>query len=536
MIIIYFYRVPIANWFKIKNVYTLIFILLGIPFILKAQDYCEPIVSPVGSNAPTEPISLVQFGEGANAINNASSSELSVAIPKYEDFSFITMDVEKGSTYTLIVEGNTDGNNTNYITVYIDWNQNGVFSNSLSQNEKYQYTPALINSNGQDNVQMVYDITIPEDAVLGTTRMRIVKNYQAPSPDPCYPVATFGQTEDYTLNVIAANECGSVTSLYENFDDLSCCEMGVVPNCWNSIRLEGASQIISSTNPASGTSQIYQTGYGNGKISVVILPHFSNLTEGTHQFRFKVKANSGPGILEFGYVTDQNDAETFIMLESLTISNTSYDSSDSERVLLVPDTVPQEARLAIRNPGTTWAGMYWDDVYWEPISITAIEVATVNNVPAEITGQNNTLQLLANITPSTASQQVVWSIISGEELASVDSNGVVTAISNGTITVRATSIVDATKYDDINITISMVLSNIGFEKEELSLYPNPTKSLVYIQTASKVKLVELYNLSGQKMLQQTLDVINLTMLKSGIYMVKIYMEDEKTVFKKIVKD
>jgi len=160
-------------------------------------------------------------------------------------------------------------------------------------------------------------------------------------------------------------QCNIVDSFSENFDTYSAPE-SIVPTCWERLVLNGASQIISSTQPASGSSQIYQTGYGSGKVSVVIMPRISNISAGTHQFRFKAKANSGGGFLEFGYITDPADASTFVVLQPITILNSSYDAS-SERTFTVPITVPDGARLAIRNPGTSFAGHYWDDAVWEPI-------------------------------------------------------------------------------------------------------------------------------------------------------------------------
>lgn len=162
----------------------------------------------------------------------------------------------------------------------------------------------------------------------------------------------------------ASAQCNPVSSLSENFDAYSCCSMGVVPTCWDSVILGGASQIISSTQPASGTSQIYQTGYGTGKISIVILPTMTNLSDGTHRLRVKMKAN-GAGYLELGYIKDAIP-ETFVVLQPITITNTSYDST-SERIFTIPTTIPAGMRLAIRNPGTSFAGHYWDDVVWEPI-------------------------------------------------------------------------------------------------------------------------------------------------------------------------
>lgn len=174
-------------------------------------------------------------------------------------------------------------------------------------------------------------------------------------------------------------QCTAVDSFSENFDTLSCCAMGVVPTCWSSLRTTNGNQIISSTTPASGTSNVYQTGYGNGVISIVVMPELSNVNAGTHHFKFKVRVNSGPGKLDFGYVTDANDINSFVTLQSLTITNSTYDSS-AEKILDVPTSVPATARLAIRNPGTTWAGHYWDDAVWEAKSNLSVNDSEIKSV------------------------------------------------------------------------------------------------------------------------------------------------------------
>jgi uncharacterized protein YjdB len=459
------------NFFTIKQLKTLCATLL-LGFAASAQQsYCTPTWTGWAVNEPTEPITLVQLGQnGVNGIDNTSTGVVSSDTPRYEDFSAIAMNVTKGQSYTLVVKGNTDGNNINYITVYFDWNGDGTFSNATPANEaaqqvltnqpeKHQHLTALVNSTGADALQVTHNVVIPTDAFTGSIRMRIVKNYNAPSNGPCSNPFIFGQVEDYTLTIAEpVPGCPSLTELYENFDTLSCCALGLVPTCWESILVNGSNQIISGTTPASGTSNVYMNGYGADKIAIVVLPHFSNVSAGTHQFRFKVRANSSGGLLDFGYITDTSDETTFVTLEAMTINNTTYNSTDAERVFIVPATVPAGARLAIRNPGTSWAGMYWDDVYWEPIAVTSVTVATQNNVPATIVTQGGTRQLVATVNPLAVSQNVTWSIVSGAEYATVDANGLVTATGNGTVTVRATSVVDNTKYDDIEIVISYTIA------------------------------------------------------------------------------
>jgi len=370
-----------------KNFYSKLllgFLLLSTSTInAQTTTYCAPTWSGWAVNEPTEPITSVQFGTGTGSINNTTSATVSASTPRYEDFSTTSMNAQRGQTYDLKVKGNTDGNNTNYITVYFDWNGDGVFSNTTPANataqqvltnqpEKHQHTTAIINSTGADNIEMVHSVTIPNDAVLGSIRMRIVKNYNAPSPAPCANPFIFGQVEDYTLN-IANGSCPAVSSFSENFDapTLTCCNMGVVPQCWNSISTAtGANQIISTTTPASGTNNIYQFGYGTNLQSIVVMPEVTNINAGTHQFRFKLRANSGPGNLDFGYITDITNASTFVIIQTINVTNSTYNDPIAERTLTVPTTVPSTARLAIRNPGTSFAGFYWDDANWEPIPQT----------------------------------------------------------------------------------------------------------------------------------------------------------------------
>lgn len=155
--------------------------------------------------------------------------------------------------------------------------------------------------------------------------------------------------------------CGMTTSLFENFDSYS--TGSIVPGCW--VRLAGTgSQTITSTTPASGTRNIYQFNSASDTPTYVVLPIFSNINSGTHQLRLKARVSSGaPGTLVVGYVTDISNANSFVELESLSITNTSY-TNNSEYTVDVPNTVPANTRLAIKVANDS-KSYYWDDVYWE---------------------------------------------------------------------------------------------------------------------------------------------------------------------------
>ncbi len=109
------------------------------------------------------------------------------------------------------------------------------------------------------------------------------------------------------------------------------------------------------------------------------------------------------------------------------------------------------------------------------VEIEGIAVATQNDIPAEITTANGTLQLVAFIYPSEANQEVTWSVISGNEFASVDANGLVTAIANGTATIRTTSAEDNTMFDEIDVTIN-ISEEIGYCIPEF-FYPSSSAGI-----------------------------------------------------------
>ncbi|MGO3184312.1 MAG: GEVED domain-containing protein [Aequorivita sp.] len=163
--------------------------------------YCD------ATSTSVEPITRVIFSN----VDNPSSPDTSS--PGYEDFTAIVADVEAGETYSFTGEGNTNGPYIAHFTVWVDWNQNG----ELEESEKYEIG-TIENSDGTDGQQAINDIEVPADAVSGETRMRLRKRYNMSSTDPCGSY-TFGQTEDYTVNVGDGGGGGTFPAPYCEIED-----------------------------------------------------------------------------------------------------------------------------------------------------------------------------------------------------------------------------------------------------------------------------------------------------------------------------
>lgn len=148
-----------------------------------------------------EPITLVNFAN----INNTTSATVGGS-PALENFTAIVGNVSKGQTYTITIKGNTDGNFTTYINVYMDWNQDGDFTDG---GENF-YLGTITNSTGTDAIQVTGSILIPATSLNGNTRMRVIKAYGAQATS-CNTTG-YGQAEDYTLN-ITTPPCATPTSI-----------------------------------------------------------------------------------------------------------------------------------------------------------------------------------------------------------------------------------------------------------------------------------------------------------------------------------
>jgi len=68
-----------------------------------------------------------------------------------------------------------------------------------------------------------------------------------------------------------------------------------------------------------------------------------------------------------------------------------------------------------------------------------------------------------------------------------------------------------------------------------SLYPNPVKDFININSTAKVNKVSLYNADGKILLEDNSTKINLSKLQPGVYLMKIDFADGKSETQKVIK-
>lgn len=166
---------------KITLLLAAMFVAVG----MNAQ-YCTPTITNNCTGGP-ESILNVTF----QGINNTTSCELGVS-----DYTDQIAEVTRGGTHEISVSFNTDPDfPDDYVLLYIDWNQNQMLDDP---GEFYVVAGPL----GPDGFYVqTYDVSVPANAELGETRMRILINWNQPAYNGC-DVMNYGEIEDYTVNVI----------------------------------------------------------------------------------------------------------------------------------------------------------------------------------------------------------------------------------------------------------------------------------------------------------------------------------------------
>lgn len=143
-----------------------------------------------GTDASYEHIKNVTLG----TINNTTGSN-----GGYADFTSLSTSLAKGSSYTIkLTPGFASSTYTEYFSVYIDYNNNKSFADA---GEKVYSGSGTVALNGT--------FTVPSTATTGATRMRVMMK-DAAVTGPC-EVYTYGEVEDYTVNIGAAATSGATS-------------------------------------------------------------------------------------------------------------------------------------------------------------------------------------------------------------------------------------------------------------------------------------------------------------------------------------
>lgn len=89
--------------------------------------------------------------------------------------------------------------------------------------------------------------------------------------------------------------------------------------------------------------------------------------------------------------------------------------------------------------------------------------------------------------------------------------------------------------DDVKITTATLSTN-EVSKSKTSIFPNPTHGEINIRTDKKIQLSTILDASGKKVMTADSEMVNISSLPKGIYLLQVEFADGSTSREKIIKE
>ena len=184
------------------------------------------------STSNTGRITAFSTTAGVTNITNTGSG---YSTNGYGDFTSLSASQNLSTSINYSATINSIGLGVGF-AIFVDWNQDGDFTDAGEN---------VYNSSGYIYANPTGSFTVPGTAAIGSTRMRIVSNYDSGTPVSCNSGIT-GETEDYTFIVLATPCSGTPTG-------------GTITG--NPICVSGAAKLTASgyTSGLSGLSYQWET-------------------------------------------------------------------------------------------------------------------------------------------------------------------------------------------------------------------------------------------------------------------------------------
>lgn len=156
---------------------------------------------------------------------------------------------------------------------------------------------------------------------------------------------------------------------------------------------------------------------------------------------------------------------------------------------------------------------------------------------ATISTQGGTLQMEAHVLPTYADDDTyTWSVTNGTGSASINTAGLLTALTDGTVTVTATA------NDASGVTGSAVITisnqgSVGINEQNdmnsLTIFPNPATHQLNLKFKEGIEKIVIRNIEGKaiKTVVPTNNTIDISDLSKGIYLLLIQTEKGQTITK-----
>jgi hypothetical protein len=470
-------------------------------------------------------------------VNFAGINNSSVCTSGYADYTAGTAaTVTAGLSYTLDVTVGPGGNEA--VGVWIDYDQNQVFDA-----DEFTYV-----GNAEGGL-ITNSIAIPSDATPGATRMRVRNYYVTTAGNPatiylttpnssCATISTgFGETEDYTVNIIGGTDCdgtpsvGAATASVENAcsGESFTLNAAVTPIAaglsyqWQSSIDGGTTWVNLGAAQVSASyiviGQTVPTGY-----QVIVTCTASSQTATSAPISVGQNAPSECYCINaVDFVCNDGDIITNVTIGFFT--NDSDCPADETGYSDFTALGATDMTAGAANPVSVTVGPSGGGWLYESVGVWIDYNQNGTFEESEYTylgtSLNATITNDINI-PATA-------LNGNTRLRIVDAASTAAAFTAAYSCGPLTADNPYGEMEDYLVNITGGLSTKSFNSAQASVFPNPTNGIVTIRLNNQDSLqsIGVYNITGQQVMAHDYAVkandytLNLQQLPSGVYMLKL---------------
>ncbi|MCG8894460.1 T9SS type A sorting domain-containing protein [Tenacibaculum finnmarkense] len=454
----------------------------------------------------------------------------STASNGYSDYTSISTSLIKGESNTITITPKWNG--TVYSEgygVWIDYNKDGDFDDAgetVFTKAKSKTTPI----NGT--------FTIPESALNGATRMRVVLKYNA-TPTACETNIQYGEVEDYTVVIESPKSDTTAPTAPSNLSASNITQTSLILN-WTAATdnvavtgydvYQGATKVASTnTTTATITGLISETNYA---FSVKATDEEANISISSATLNVTTLAipvsycESKGTKVSYEWI----DYVAFGGMTNTTAANGGYGDFTSKVATVVQGTTNQLV-LSAGFASSTYNEYFtvWIDYNKDGDFSDAGEQVTTGN-SSSATNRVANIVIPENAKLGKTRMRVSMKYNSASTSCGTFGDG---EVEDYTVNIIATSV--------INTVVTMSVSGENIKTKEasnLSIYPNPAVNFVHVNLASKAKNTsyKIINITGSTVQKGRLNTakLNVTNLSSGMYILEVY-DGQKVLTTKLLK-
>jgi hypothetical protein len=144
-----------------------------------------------------EPAANCTVGDGFTSLvfGDIDNSESGCSNTGFGNFTDLSTDLAQGETYDVTM---TTGYGNQYVRAWVDFNDDYIYTADELVLDNYIIGEGLAAGTHTGTAQF----TIPAEATLGSHYIRFKSNWNAVVPDDPCEATTYGETEEYTVNIV----------------------------------------------------------------------------------------------------------------------------------------------------------------------------------------------------------------------------------------------------------------------------------------------------------------------------------------------